>query len=502
MKHYNESLRQYEMSLMLKKSHTLITQYENKDPHEIEIVVGIIENFSEVEIKFRMAKCLIENHQFKEAIALLNNIPFRQRPAKVNMLLAKLQHSDSGTDKNIITAYKEVLKKCPLAFECIDALLLLGVKGAEINSLIIDVSEESFEWINFYIKGVSEIYNRKYSDAITTLTSIDCMKTNPKILATIGECFYFNGDYERAYTYLKKSYNLYPFMKQGIQKLALLCDIFKKNQELEQLIRPSSTHPYEYSSENWFVMATYLYSCLKFDKALYFIHRVIGQYQQKNVDALILNGKILHSNKKSLEAISSLRQALKYEPYRFEAIRWIVEILMTLDKVKEAQNQATKFLKQAGDSPRTLTLTASTFLKNPMNKEKAKGLLQKALEMNESYSKAVFFLAQILIEEKDMKEAIKLLEKSCPLMTNVKVNLLLADLYAKNKNLTGALQQYTKVLNIDSTNKCALSRLTELGSIKGNTVIEAEEDSDTSRSNRNDDEASPVWSDLDLMEQS
>lgn len=179
-------------------------------------------------------------------------------------------------------------------------------------------SVECFEWVNTYIRGVSELHSRKLTEAVMTLASIDCLKNNPKILAMIGETFYAIGDYERANTYLKRSFDLNPFMKQGIQKYAMICEMLKKTQELELLLRPSSTFPYEYTSENWFVMAIYLYSCMKFEKAQYFINRVILQHQHRNVDALILNAKILHSTKKSNEALVSLRTALKYEPHRFE----------------------------------------------------------------------------------------------------------------------------------------------------------------------------------------
>lgn len=205
------------------------------------------------------------------------------------------------------------------------------------------------------------MHSRKHAEAVMSFMSIDCLKNDPKILAMIGENFYFMGDYERAQTYLKRSFSLNPFMKQGIQKYAMICEMLKKSQELELLLRPSSSFPYEYTSENWFVMATYLFSCMKYEKAQYFINRVIAHHQHRNVDALILNAKILHSTKKTNEALVSLRTALKYEPQRFEVHRWIIEILLaTPDRARDAQNQATKSLKVLGESPRALTLAAST----------------------------------------------------------------------------------------------------------------------------------------------
>lgn len=500
MKHYAEAQKNYESSLLLRKSFNdqqELIDFSHKDQ---QIILGVIENFTETEIKYRIAKCLVENQKHKEANTVLLSVA-KPRPAKVNMLICRLQ-SESGTEKNLIALHKEILKKCPLAFESIDSLLSLGVKGNEVNSFIINTTSEGggqFDWLNLYIKGVSEFHSRKYAESIMTLSSIDSMKNNPKILATIGEAFYFSGEYERGLHYLKRSYDLYPFMKHGIQKYAILCEMYKKTKELQQMVRPSSEFPYEYSSENWFVFATYLYSCLKLEKAQYFIHRVLNQ--QKNVDALILNAKILHSSKKSNEALICLRSALKHEPYRFEVHRLLVEILIATDKGREAQNQALKTLKLLGDYPRTLTLVGSTYLKNPVSKEKAKLYIYKALELNEYYVKAVFFLAQILIDDKEVKAAIALLEKTAAVVSNIKINLMLADLYAKTKNLTSALDHYTKVLNLDSTNRLAVNGIMSLGVTSSSSLESVEDDADSVENSRNkndDTNEELIWSDIEM----
>lgn len=127
MKNYCEAQKQYETAIILRRQ---------LQEHKLTATYEIIERYSEVELKFRVAKCLVENQQFKEAAALLQPLPLKQRSAKINMLLAKIQQGES--DKHLIANYKEVLRKCPLAFECIDGLLSLGVKGTEVNSLIIN----------------------------------------------------------------------------------------------------------------------------------------------------------------------------------------------------------------------------------------------------------------------------------------------------------------------------------------------------------------------------
>ena len=131
MKNYSESQKQYETAALMRK-------YFKDHKMSSNSLLELIEKYSEIELKFRIAKCLFEIQQYKEAISLLQPIPLKQRSAKINMLLIKLQQLESGTDKHLITNYKEVLKKCPLSFECIDRLIGLGVKGSEVNSLIIN----------------------------------------------------------------------------------------------------------------------------------------------------------------------------------------------------------------------------------------------------------------------------------------------------------------------------------------------------------------------------
>lgn len=137
MKNYCEAQKQFETAILLRRQLP-------KDHKIYPEVLDTIERFNEVELKFRVAKCLVETQQLKEAASVLQPIPLKQRSAKINFLLTKIQHGESGTDKHLITNHKEVLRKCPLAFECIDALLNLGVKGTEVNSLIINGKDFEF----------------------------------------------------------------------------------------------------------------------------------------------------------------------------------------------------------------------------------------------------------------------------------------------------------------------------------------------------------------------
>lgn len=405
--------------------------------------------YSEVEIKYKIAKCLLEIKHFRDAIMILQSISSKQRTAKVNMMLGRLLHNN-GHERTAVGTYKEVLKECPLAFEAIEGLLTIGVKGIDVNTIIVDTSTspQCSDWLSNWIKAHAHIQARKYSEAIQTLRSIEsntCLRNYHQLLVLIGECYYHNGEYDNAYSYLKRAHSLCPYMKNGIQILAIL--VAKKNKitDLEKMIAPTSTFPYEYTSESWFVMAQYLFATGKFDKAVYFVQKACF-LNPKNAEALILKAKILLQLKKHNEAIAHLRFAQQFAPHRYEVHKGLVETLISMDKLREAQMQAMKAVRQLGESPRLLVLCARTYLKDVMSKNKAKPLLIRALELNENYLPAVFMLAEIYQEESETGEAIKLLKKQVAVQPNCKLHSMLGDFLSYEKEMNGALEHYTHAL--------------------------------------------------------
>lgn len=347
---YREAENVYRQALHSKK---LLTKLKSTNKNEATDI------YSEVEIKYKIAKCLVEIKHFRDAIVILQSLAHRQRTAKINMLLGRLLHNN-GLERAAVGAYKEVLKECPLAFEAVEGLLNVGVKGIDVNSLVVDVSvlPQCSDWLGNWIKAHAHIQARKYTEAIETLKTIESntsLRSYHQLLVLIGECYYHNGDYEHAYNYLKRAHNLYPYMKNGIQILAILVARKNKIADLEKMIAPTSTFPYEYTSESWFVMAQYLFSTGKFDKAVYFVQKACF-LNPKNTEALILKARILLQLKKHSEAIAHLRFAQQFAPYRYEVHKGLVETLLSMEKYREAQVQAAKAVRQLGESPRLLVV--------------------------------------------------------------------------------------------------------------------------------------------------
>lgn len=92
--------------------------------------------FSEVEIKFKTAKCLIEIKRFRDAIVMLQSLTIKQRTAapKISMLLSRLYHGH-GHERSAIGTYKEVLKDCPLAFEAIEGMFRITKLSVHLRQL-------------------------------------------------------------------------------------------------------------------------------------------------------------------------------------------------------------------------------------------------------------------------------------------------------------------------------------------------------------------------------
>lgn len=135
------------------------------------------------------------------------------------MALAKL-FQEQGMDRSAIATYKEVLRECPLALEAAEELLALGVKGIEVNSIILscNLNLQNFDWLNAWMKAHSHIHNREYSNAVTTLRSLDnvnCLRDNCNLLVTMGECYYYSGDYKNALLCLRRARIIEPDLIRG-----------------------------------------------------------------------------------------------------------------------------------------------------------------------------------------------------------------------------------------------------------------------------------------------
>jgi anaphase-promoting complex subunit 7 len=98
------------------------------------------------EVRYQMHICHLALKQSVQALLVLQGIPAKLRSVKVNMALGKL-YVMNGLERPAISAFKEVIRECPLALEAILALIKLGVSYVELVRLIFNGSpSNSLDW--------------------------------------------------------------------------------------------------------------------------------------------------------------------------------------------------------------------------------------------------------------------------------------------------------------------------------------------------------------------
>uniref|UniRef100_A0A1B6BZR6 Anaphase-promoting complex subunit 7 n=1 Tax=Clastoptera arizonana TaxID=38151 RepID=A0A1B6BZR6_9HEMI len=185
----------------------------------------------DIDVKFNLHICHLKLGHSELAIETIQSIPGRQRNAKINMTLAKLCQKYS-MERTAISAYKEVLKECPLAIEAAEGLLSLGVSGAEVASLVIETNVSGFEWYAAWIKAKALFYARSYKEAITAFKTLDesgGLRGNHSLLVNIGEAYHYIGDNKNAISILQRARAGEPAMQRGLDILAFLLMHEKKN---------------------------------------------------------------------------------------------------------------------------------------------------------------------------------------------------------------------------------------------------------------------------------
>ncbi|XP_071448607.1 anaphase-promoting complex subunit 7, partial [Hetaerina americana] len=422
------------------------------------------ETISDIDIKYQIHLCLLNLKLTHQAIGVLQTIPGKQRTAKINMALAKLYHQ-GGLERSAITAYKEVLRECPLAMEAVEGLLSLGVKGAEVGSFMLDGTSTlpNMDWLTMWVRARAHFYAREYTQASSLLRQLDdrsALRDNPVLLVALGECLHHAGDHSAALSVLLRANSLEPHLHRGLDILAALLAGERRLRELERCISPLVAIS-EYGPETWVAMGYYAHAVRKNAKAVYFAHKAC-LIDPRNVEALILKGLVLLEMKKWQEAGLHFREAMLLAPHRYEPHCGLADCYIAMHRTREALTVASSACKQLGQTPRALTLYASVLMKDPVGSARAKGLLEKALQQDRTHLPAVYLLAEIYEQEMLLENAVALLKEQVDIQPTCKLHQMLGDLYSRMHDADKALDHYNMSLSLDPNNRRALDGMQRL----------------------------------------
>lgn len=377
---YRLAIKQFNAALLMRKT---LNRFKNAQLITIET---ICRDFTEEEMRYRIALCHRDLAEYSQALAALQALPAKSRSLKVHMLYAKLikQGSFPNTSE-AISAYKDVLKDCPFAFEAIDSLLKHGVDGIEVKSLVFNGMTDvmlyqiifivlyiiyfinlginmtkMFEWLSGWIKGHALMYSRKHLEASKVFISINDntkFRQNEHIITLIGKSLYYYGNFTQAQLYLETATLINPHNWEAIMPLSV---VYEYNQKLDGLEKLTSqmTNMHEFTSGHWFVLAQNIFAHGQLEKATSFVNKALT-LNLRNVEAQLLRGKICLHAKRYKHAINFFRAAQCIANYRFEVYKGLFHCYVGMKRCKEAQTMCALAVRYFRTSPRSYVVCIS-----------------------------------------------------------------------------------------------------------------------------------------------
>jgi len=461
---------------------------------------------AETDIRYQMHVCHLSLKQPVQALLVLQGIPAKLRSVKVNMALGKL-YILNGLERPAISAFKEVIRECPLALEAIQSLIKLGISYSELERLIFNGSPPAhLDWLVQWIHGQCHLQACEYlkaSAVFSQLREASVLKDDVTNLVSHGTTLFLAGDYANALQPLQRAHKLDPLSLKGMDILAVILASEKRTAELEalalKLINVSDT-----SCEPWIAMGYHYLLSRKLTRALYLAHKSCT-CSSASVEPLILKGKVLQELKKYPEAVTHYREGLQAAPHRFEIYRGIVHCYLALQRTREATTIAASCLHDIGNSPRTFTLYASVLLKDPGTASKGRIFLERALAVDPAYTPGVFILIDAYEQAGQRSKAIELLTKQINQQPTNKLHHILGDLLFKNGDQEKAMENYTAALMLEPNNVKTIEAINRLENAlvakleNHHLELEADDIPDSDEEPTIEDaDIDPMWADMNL----
>nr|XP_023020055.1 anaphase-promoting complex subunit 7 [Leptinotarsa decemlineata] len=452
---YRQSL-QMRKSILMKAKNTNTKFNENQS----EIPTDVI-------IKYNIHLCCLALKQKNAAAEILQMIPARLRTPKINMALGNV-YLDLGMDRSAVTCFKEVLRECPLALDAVEKLLKLGIKGVEVNSLMVEVTSE-ISWLNTWLKAQAQLNSRDFVNAIKSFKSMDAhglLKDNTSLLVNMAYCYHYICEDNRAISILQKAIRLDPFLTVGRDLLSTLLAASGTKEHiraLENLV--PTTEMSLWTCEHWVVLGNYNYALKKYDKAAYFGHQACLM-NPKNVEAFLLKANTLFQIKKFQEAANHCTEALQLCDYRYDIHKCLVESYIQSNRLREAESMAMTACKQLNFSAQGYCLHASVLLKDTIASSKTvRRTLEKAVALDKNGStNALYMLVEFLMGEQQYEQASQLLLKHIEsLKPSSRLHQLLGDCFVNLQKDDDAFHHYTVAQKLDPTNQRANEGLNNIG---------------------------------------
>ncbi|KFW92440.1 Anaphase-promoting complex subunit 7, partial [Phalacrocorax carbo] len=436
---------------------------------------------SEIEVKYKMAECYTMLKQDKDAIAILDGIPSRQRTPKINMMLANL-YKKAGQERSSVTSYKEVLRQCPLALDAILGLLSLSVKGAEVASMTINIIQSipNLDWLSVWIKAYAFVHTGDNTRAINTICSLEkksLLRDNVDLLGSLADLYFRAGDNKNAILKFEQAQMLDPYLIKGMDVYGYLLAREGRLEDVEnlgcRLFNISDQH-----AEPWVVSGCHSFYSKRYSRALYLGAKAIQLNSNRNRQEFFFPAYFLVSKLLPPKNIQSSSRAIRLAPCRLDCYEGLIECYLASNSIREAMVMANNVYKTLGANAQTLTLLATVCLEDPVTQEKAKTLLDKALTQRPDYIKAVVKKAELLSREQKYEDGIALLRNALANQSDCVLHRILGDFLVAVNEYQEAMDQYSIALSLDPNDQKSLEGMQKMEKEESPTDATQEEDVD------------------------
>uniref|UniRef100_A0A3Q2CPM9 Anaphase promoting complex subunit 7 n=1 Tax=Cyprinodon variegatus TaxID=28743 RepID=A0A3Q2CPM9_CYPVA len=422
---------------------------------------------SEIEVKYKIAECYTILKLDKDAIAVLDGIPSRQRTPKINMMLANL-YKKAGQERSAVTSYKEVLRQCPLALDAI-----IGTHSHKLYNQYINIPC-SPNLICSYFKNLANVMclpqNKSIKHfAFSSLEKKSLLRDNVDLLVSLADVHFRAGDTKNAILKFEQAQMLDPYLIKVFNFSGHLEDVEVLGGRLFNI---SDQH-----AEPWVISGCHSFYSKRYSRALYLGAKAI-QLNSNSVQALLLKGAALRNMGRVQEAIIHFREAMRLAPCRLDCYEGLIDCYLASNGIREAMGMANNIYKTLGANAQTLTILATVCLEDPVTQEKAKALLDKALAQRPDYTKAVVKKAELLNREQKYEEGIALLRNALANQSDCVLHRMLGDFLVAVNDYQEAMDQYSIALSLDPNDQKSLEGMQKMEKEESPTDATVELDGD------------------------
>eukprot|EP01038_Epipyxis_sp_PR26KG_P011855 gene11855-15861_t len=416
-KEYKHALYYFRQVIQMKRINKSRTNSNISTPEDATII-------------YKECKCQFEFSDPSTVLRDLELIPSKLRDVKTNYMLGDL-YKTCNLKKHAITSYREALLQQPTSIEIIENLINLGVESSELIAIIDESlrdqsSSELFSigWLHSLIIGLTNKRNCEYDKSLVNFSKLNSIfPKNGYILTQTASLLSDSQKLDQAMPFYRQIRRANNTIVKGMDIFGLILLQKEDDSELNRLtneVLDSNMH----HQNGWMLAAMYCEVKGETDKALAFMEKAI-QIEPRCSAIFKLKGRILFAHDNFEQALIAYSQANSLDKDMASYIG-IIQTQLALGKLKDAVNISREAVTEFPRSSSAYLMMGSVFAKSTQGASECIRAFAKSLKLNPANKAAATSMAQALIAQGKLEEAVDCLVTILSKVSCGKLRLLLA----------------------------------------------------------------------------